>query len=119
MILRRLLQLLFCLSSTVKVQGGGSAHLIPQADVAGRVDLIEGDVHIYDSALKLRGVKVGDSIVEGDSIVTGAGSELHLQMADGSYIAVRPNTKMRITTFRAEGYSGPRFQDSGLSCALS
>lgn len=97
---RFLLPLLSCLSFAAAAQSGGS---IQPADAAGKVDLVEGDVHIYDKAMKARTVKVGDGVNESESIVTGADGELHMQMADGGYIAVRPNTKMRIAIFRAEG----------------
>jgi hypothetical protein len=97
---RFLLPLLSCLSFAAAAQSGGS---IQPADAAGKVDLVEGDVRIYDKAMKARTVKVGDGVNESESIVTGADGELHMQMADGGYIAVRPNTKMRIAIFRAEG----------------
>jgi hypothetical protein len=101
MMLRRfLLPLVSCLSFATAAQSGGS---IQPADAAGKVDLVEGDVRIYDKAMKARTVKVGDGVNESESIVTGADGELHMQMADGGYIAVRPNTKMRIAIFRAEG----------------
>ncbi len=101
MMLRRfLLPLVSCLSFATAAQSGGSTQI---ADAAGKVDLVEGDVRIYDKAMKARTVKVGDGVNESESIVTGADGELHMQMADGGYIAVRPNTKMRIAIFRAEG----------------
>jgi hypothetical protein len=97
---RFLLPLLSCLSFAAAAQSGGSTQI---AYAAGKVDLVEGDVRIYDKAMKARTVKVGDGVNESESIVTGADGELHMQMADGGYIAVRPNTKMRIAIFRAEG----------------
>src|SRR5581483_4563128 len=39
----------------------------------------------------------------GDSVVTGADGEVHLDMEDGGYMGVRPNTNLRISEFRAEG----------------
>src|SRR6266702_4815295 len=42
-------------------------------------------------------------LVEGDSIVTGDGGEVHFDMEDGGYIGVRPNTRMRIANYKAEG----------------
>lgn len=78
--------------------------------VAGRVDLVEGDVHIYDTRNAVRTVHVNDNVFEGDSIVTGANGEIHITMADTGFIAVRPNTKMAITQYRANGDS----QDKGV-----
>lgn len=72
-------------------------------NVAGKVDLIEGDVHIYDSRNAPRTVHVNDNIFEGDAIVTGSDGEIHMTMEDTGFIAVRPNTKMRIMQYRANG----------------
>lgn len=72
---------------------------------AARVVLVEGDVALYDAKKVKRVPKVGDVVNEGDSIVTGADAELHLDMEDGGYISVRPNTKMRITKYVADGES--------------
>ncbi|MGB7543429.1 MAG: FecR domain-containing protein [Burkholderiales bacterium] len=74
-----------------------------EPDSAGKVELIEGDARVFDKAKKLRQVKVGDPVFEGDSIVTGQDGEVHLAMGDGGYIGVRPGTKMRIVNYRAQG----------------
>jgi len=70
---------------------------------AGKVELTEGDVRLYDSANNMRTIKTGDMVNEGDTIVTGKDGELHLDLEDGGFIAVRPNTRMRIVNFRAQG----------------
>lgn len=75
---------------------------------AGRVELVEGDVKFLDGNRNARRPKVGDEIHAGDSIVTGADGEVHVDMADGGYIGVRPNTNMRIAEFRADGGDGDR-----------
>lgn len=71
--------------------------------LAGKVDLVEGDVTVYDKAKKPRRVVVGDGVFEGEGIATGQDGELHINMEDGGFIAVRPNTKMSIAAYRAEG----------------
>jgi hypothetical protein len=83
----------------------------PAADpaVAGTVSLIEGDVRVLDRVLKGRHPAVGDPVYEGESIVTGAGGEIHLDMQDGGYIGVRPGTRMQIVDFKAEGGSDDGF----------
>lgn len=70
---------------------------------AAKVALVEGDVAAYSAAKEKRVLKIGDTISEGDSIVTGKDGELHLDMEDGGYISVRPNTKMRIVKYQAKG----------------
>src|SRR5262245_53249594 len=77
--------------------------------VAGTVSLIEGDVRVLDRVLQGRRPAVGDPIYEGESIVTGADGEVHLDMQDGGYIGVRPGTKMQIIDFKAEGGSDDGF----------
>jgi hypothetical protein len=72
-------------------------------NLAGKVDLVEGDVTVYDKAKKSRRVVVGDGVFEGEGIATGRDGELHVNMEDGGFIAVRPNTKMSIAAYRAEG----------------
>ncbi|MBI2306147.1 MAG: FecR domain-containing protein [Rhodocyclales bacterium] len=74
--------------------------------VAGRVEDSEGDARIYDDARTMRPAKAGEVVREGDSVVTGADGEVHLAMADEGQIAVRPNTRMRIAKYKAEGGSG-------------
>ena len=70
---------------------------------AGKVELVEGDVTVFDKAKKARRVAVGEVVHEGEGIVTGRDGELHLDMEDGGFIAVRPNTRMSIAAYRAEG----------------
>ena len=75
---------------------------------AGTVDLVDGDVRIYDAARSARTAKIGDSIKEGESVVTGADSELHLVMADGGQLAIRPNTRLLIEKYKADGGADDR-----------
>lgn len=84
------------------------------ANLAGKVELVEGEVTVSDKSKRTRRVAVGDSIFEGEGIVTGKDGELHLNMEDGGFIAVRPNTRMSIATYRAEGDS----EDKGIFSLL-
>jgi hypothetical protein len=74
-----------------------------EAAVAGKVDLIEGEVRVFDKNQQPRLPNLGDPLYEGDSIVTGANGEAHFSMEDGGYIGVRPPTRMRIDRYNAEG----------------
>ncbi len=71
--------------------------------LAGKVELVEGDVRFFDRAMTVRRPFTEDSIFEGESIATGSNGEVHLRMEDGGFIAVRPGTRMRIAKFRAQG----------------
>src|SRR5262245_25155057 len=81
--------------------------------VAGTVSLIEGDVRVLDRVLQGRRPAVGDPIYEGESIVTGADGEVHLDMQDGGYIGGRPGAKIQIVHLKAEGVS-----DDGITHSL-
>jgi hypothetical protein len=70
---------------------------------AGTVSLVEGDVRFYDKNQQLRRPNLGDAVYEGDNIFTGGDGEVHFNMEDGGYIGVRPDTKMRIINYKAEG----------------
>src|SRR2546427_42812 len=63
--------------------------------LAGKVELVEGDVRFFDRAMTMRRPVTEDSIFEGESIATGPNGEVHLRMEDGGFIAVRPGTRMR------------------------
>lgn len=76
---------------------------IVEVNDAAKVALVEGDVTVIAGKNQRRKVKIGDVLVEGDSIVTGKDGELHLDMEDGGYMAIRPNTKMKIVKYQAKG----------------
>ena len=81
------------------------AHSDPVAErnVAGTIELIEGEVRVFDTARASRSVAKGDKIHEGESIVTGRDGEVHLSMEDSGFIGVRPDTRMRFTRYQAHG----------------
>jgi FecR-like protein len=79
-----------------------------QSTLAGKVELVEGDVRFFDRNRQLRRPALDDTVYEGDSIVTGADGEVHVRLEDGGLIAVRPGTKMRISAFRALGDDNDR-----------
>jgi len=74
-----------------------------ERSAAGTVSLVEGDVRFLDVKQQVRHPRAGDTIYEGEGIVTGSDGEVHLDMQDGGYIGVRPGTKLNIVNFKAEG----------------
>ena len=70
---------------------------------AGTVDFIEGDVLVEAKGAPNRTAKLGDPVHQGDTITTFAGAELQLRMTDGGYLSLRENTKITLTTYRANG----------------
>jgi hypothetical protein len=91
--------LLAFLAQLAWAQAGNQAERV----VAGTVSLVDGDVRFLDANQQARRPNARDPVYEGDSIVTGSGGEVHLDMQDGGYIGVRPGTRMRIVNFKAEG----------------
>lgn len=90
------MRLLFCLLLSL-------CSLAVWAQQAGRVDYLEGSVKLVDAASKERFVKLGDGVNEGDTLVTGADSEVHLAMEDGGQLGIHANTRLRILNYKAEG----------------
>jgi hypothetical protein len=74
-----------------------------ERNVAGTIDLLEGDVRVFDVDKKPRSAAKGDKVFEGESIVTGRDGEVHLTMEDSGFIGVRPDTRMRFTKYQARG----------------
>ena len=85
---------------------------------AGKVDLVDGEVKIVDAARNARIPKLGDVLSVGDSVVTGGDGELHLAMEDGGQMAVRPNTRMTVEKYKAEGGTDDRSVISLMQGAL-
>jgi len=70
---------------------------------AGTVNLAEGDARILVAGEKARPAKVGDIVNEGDVLVTGKDGEVHLAMQDTGFIALRPNTRLKVASYKADG----------------
>ena len=90
-------------TASIPAATAATTEKIVEVNRAAKVVLIEGEVAAFSQPRKKRTLAVGDYVSEGDSIVTGKDGELHLDMEDGGYISVRPNTKMRIVKYQAKG----------------
>ena len=73
------------------------------ANLAGKVEFVEGDVAILKADKSRQVPAKGDSVYATDVIVTGATGEVHFTMVDGGYMAMRPNTRVRIAQYQANG----------------
>jgi hypothetical protein len=77
------------------------AHAAPEP--AGVVRQLRGEASVQSVAdLHPRAAHIGMPLMEGDWIRTAADAELHADMADGAYLAARPQTVWRITAHRLE-----------------
>ncbi len=94
-------------SATAKEAGVGTAQADPATDSgrneAAKIELVEGTVTVVGADRVRRAPKVGETLYEGDAILTDKDGELHAEMTDSGVIAVRPNTSMRINKYQANG----------------
>ena len=74
-----------------------------QATDFGQVELVKGPVSVQAQDGHVSTPRVGDTVPSGAQIVTGRDGELQIATADSGFIAVRPNTRLRIADYRAEG----------------
>lgn len=96
-----LVSVLFCAASFAPSNAQTSAGLPPSA--AGKIDLVGGDARILQAGKQARRAAVGDAVYEGDVLTTGKDSELHVTMQDTGFIALRPNTRIKIDSYKADG----------------
>ena len=92
---------LFCTASFSQSNAQIDAGM-PQSP-AGKIDLVDGDARILQAEKQARRAAVGDAVYEGDTLVTGKDSELHVTMQDTGFIALRPNTRIKIVNYKADG----------------
>ena len=74
-----------------------------EAAVAGRFQFVNGDVKVVAANGKERSVSKGSEVSEGESVVTSPSASAQIKMEDDGLIVVRPDTKLRITTFLYSG----------------
>lgn len=76
---------------------------VAEAAVAGRFQFVSGDVKVVAANGKERSASKGSEVSEGESVVTTSSSSAQIKMEDDGLIVVRPDTKLRITTFLYSG----------------
>jgi len=76
---------------------------VAEAAVAGRFQFVSGDVKVIAANGKERSASKGGEVNEGESVVTSPSSSAQIKMVDDGLIVVRPDTKLRITTFLYSG----------------
>lgn len=73
------------------------------AGVAGHVQFVSGNVQVTSAAGQIRQAEKGGPINEGDLVSSAQQSSVQIKMQDGGFIAVRPNTRLKIEQFRFSG----------------
>lgn len=74
-----------------------------EAAVAGRFQFVAGEVKVAAADGKERVARKGDEVNEGESVMTASSASAQIKMTDDGLIVVRPDTKLRITTFLFHG----------------
>lgn len=70
---------------------------------AGIIVLVEGNARLATGGVGLRQAKLGDVVSEGDLLISGKGGEVHVKMQDTGFIVLRPNTRIQVESYRADG----------------
>lgn len=109
----RLKVLLFLLLSACVL-----AHPAVGAEAFATVDALHGEAHVVDAAGATTALAVGSTVYEGQTVVTRAQSELHLATADEGFLALRPNTTLKVDAYRAGKGEDDRMHLSLVSGAL-
>lgn len=73
------------------------------ADPVGRVQFVAGIANIEPAGRAVRPLQKGDTIEEGDAVITGRQGQAQLLMFDDAIIAVRPDTRLLFETYRYSG----------------
>lgn len=80
------------------------------AEPAGRLLFVAGSVNLLQLDGASRTAGKGGDVFEGDTIVTGKEAQAQILMTDQAMIAVRPDSRLKIETFR---YSGKENEKAG------
>lgn len=72
------------------------------AAVVGKVLVVHGTVQAQAAAGDLRALLPGAAVQRGDTLITGADSNLQVRFVDEALLMVRPNSRIRIDDYRTE-----------------
>jgi hypothetical protein len=70
---------------------------------AGVIVLSEGNARLSPGGAGSRPAKVGDVVSEGDLLISGKDGEVHVKMEDTGFVVLRPNSRIQIVSYRADG----------------
>jgi FecR protein len=70
---------------------------------AGVIVLSEGNSRLSPSGGGSRPAKVGDVVSEGDVLISSKDGEVHVKMEDTGFVVLRPNSRIQIVSYRADG----------------
>jgi hypothetical protein len=90
---------LFCAALTCLLVPFQAAH----AAVAGQVQFTNGKVQITSTAGVTKPLQKGDTVNEGDAVITALASSAQIKMKDGGFVAVRSDTRLKFDKFVFNG----------------
>ncbi len=70
---------------------------------AGQVQFVSGSAQLTTEAGKTRLLRKGDPVNEGDTLSTAPAAALQVKMRDGGIVAMRPDSRVRIDSFKFTG----------------
>jgi hypothetical protein len=73
------------------------------AEPVGKVLASSGSAQAQAAAGGLRALAPGAAVERGDTLVTGADGNLQVRFVDDALLMVRPNSRIRVDDYRAEG----------------
>ncbi|HEX7557761.1 MAG TPA: hypothetical protein VF386_01125 [Usitatibacter sp.] len=70
---------------------------------AGVIVLVDGNARLLPGGTGGSQAKVGDLVSEGDVLVSGKDGEVHVRMQDTGFLVLRPNSRIQIVGYKADG----------------
>jgi hypothetical protein len=93
-------KVLFSMAALLLLLGNSSS---VYAAIAGRVQYVHGKVQLTTSAGVTHAIKKGDTVNEGDTLISAPTASAQIRMEDGGIVAMRPDTKLKIDRFNFNG----------------
>lgn len=78
------------------------SHAADVPERAGQVDFVRGPSFVLDGSAR-QALRKGARVGSGQTLETGQDAEIHVLWDDGGYLAVRPESRVRIDAARMEG----------------
>ncbi len=94
------------------------ASLALAAEPFATVDQVHGSAYAVDAAGRATPLLPGSKVYEGQTLTTRADSELHLVTTDNAFLALRPNTSLRVDAYRGADSDTDRIDLALVSGAL-
>jgi len=76
---------------------------IHAAELFGTVDAVSGEAEVLNASGEKLRISTGLKIYEGQTLQTASNGEVHIVTVDSGLLALRPNTNVRIDSYKAKG----------------